>query len=32
MTKHNVVSHEDWAAAREELLTREKEHTRLATI
>jgi predicted dithiol-disulfide oxidoreductase (DUF899 family) len=29
MTKHNVVSREDWAAAREELLTREKEHTRL---
>jgi predicted dithiol-disulfide oxidoreductase (DUF899 family) len=29
MTKHNVVSREDWAAGREELLTREKEHTRL---
>jgi predicted dithiol-disulfide oxidoreductase (DUF899 family) len=25
----NVVSHEEWAAARDELLAREKEHTRL---
>jgi predicted dithiol-disulfide oxidoreductase (DUF899 family) len=29
MTDHEVVSHADWAAAREELLAREKEHTRL---
>ena len=29
MTDHDVVSREAWAAAREELLTREKEHTRL---
>ena len=29
MTDHQVVSREDWAAAREELLAREKEHTRL---
>jgi predicted dithiol-disulfide oxidoreductase (DUF899 family) len=29
MTDHQVVSHEKWAAAREELLAREKEHTRL---
>jgi predicted dithiol-disulfide oxidoreductase (DUF899 family) len=29
MTDHNVVSREEWAAAREELLAREKEHTRL---
>jgi Bacterial protein of unknown function (DUF899) len=28
MTDHEVVSHEEWAAAREELLVREKEHTR----
>jgi predicted dithiol-disulfide oxidoreductase (DUF899 family) len=29
MTDHEVVSREDWAAAREELLAREKEHTHL---
>ena len=29
MTDHDVVSREEWAAAREELLAREKEHTRL---
>jgi len=29
MTNHDVVSREEWAAAREELLAREKEHTRL---
>jgi predicted dithiol-disulfide oxidoreductase (DUF899 family) len=29
MTDHRVVSREEWAAAREELLAREKEHTRL---
>ena len=29
MTEHKVVSREEWAAAREELLAREKEHTRL---
>jgi predicted dithiol-disulfide oxidoreductase (DUF899 family) len=29
MTGHEVVSHEEWAAARDELLAREKEHTRL---
>jgi len=29
MTDHTVVSHEEWAASREELLAREKEHTRL---
>jgi predicted dithiol-disulfide oxidoreductase (DUF899 family) len=29
MTDHKVVSREEWAAAREELLAREKEHTRL---
>jgi predicted dithiol-disulfide oxidoreductase (DUF899 family) len=28
MTDHEVVSREEWAAAREELLAREKEHTR----
>jgi len=28
MTDHQVVSREEWAAARNELLTREKEHTR----
>ena len=28
MTDHKVVSREEWAAAREELLAREKEHTR----
>jgi predicted dithiol-disulfide oxidoreductase (DUF899 family) len=29
MTSHDVVSREEWRAAREELLAREKEHTRL---
>jgi len=29
MTDHEVVNREEWAAAREELLAREKEHTRL---
>ena len=29
MTDHKVVSSEEWTAAREELLAREKEHTRL---
>jgi predicted dithiol-disulfide oxidoreductase (DUF899 family) len=29
LTDHSVVSREEWAAAREELLAREKEHTRL---
>jgi predicted dithiol-disulfide oxidoreductase (DUF899 family) len=29
MTEHKVVRREEWAAAREELLAREKEHTRL---
>ena len=29
MTVHEVVSREEWAAAREELLAREKEHTRM---
>jgi predicted dithiol-disulfide oxidoreductase (DUF899 family) len=29
MAEHEVVSREEWAAARDELLTREKEHTRL---
>jgi predicted dithiol-disulfide oxidoreductase (DUF899 family) len=29
MTVHNVVSRKEWAAAREELLAREKQHTRL---
>jgi predicted dithiol-disulfide oxidoreductase (DUF899 family) len=29
MTEHEIVSREDWAAARDELLAREKEHTRL---
>ena len=29
MTDHKVVSREEWAAAREELLAHEKEHTRL---
>jgi predicted dithiol-disulfide oxidoreductase (DUF899 family) len=29
MTDHDVVSREEWAAAGEELLAREKEHTRL---
>jgi predicted dithiol-disulfide oxidoreductase (DUF899 family) len=30
MTEHKVVSREEWATAREELLAREKEHTRQA--
>jgi predicted dithiol-disulfide oxidoreductase (DUF899 family) len=30
MTGHKVVSREEWQAAREELLQREKEHTRMA--
>ena len=29
MTDHEVVSREEWASVREELLAREKEHTRL---
>jgi predicted dithiol-disulfide oxidoreductase (DUF899 family) len=29
MTDHKVVSREEWAAARDQLLAREKEHTRL---
>jgi predicted dithiol-disulfide oxidoreductase (DUF899 family) len=29
MTDHQVVSREDWTAAREDLLAREKEHTRM---
>ena len=29
MTDHKVVSREEWSAAREQLLAREKEHTRL---
>jgi predicted dithiol-disulfide oxidoreductase (DUF899 family) len=29
MSDHEVVSRKTWAAAREELLAREKEHTRL---
>ena len=29
MTDHQVVSREEWAAAREDLLVREKEHTRM---
>ena len=29
MTDHQVVSREEWAAAREDLLAREKEHTRM---
>jgi predicted dithiol-disulfide oxidoreductase (DUF899 family) len=29
MTDHETVSREEWAAARDELLAREKEHTRL---
>ena len=28
MTDHKIASREDWQAAREELLAREKEHTR----
>jgi predicted dithiol-disulfide oxidoreductase (DUF899 family) len=30
MTDHTVVGREDWEAARQELLQREKEHTRMA--
>jgi predicted dithiol-disulfide oxidoreductase (DUF899 family) len=30
MTDHQVVSHQEWQAAREELLKREKEHTQMA--
>ena len=29
MTRHNVGTREEWVAAREDLLAREKEHTRL---
>jgi predicted dithiol-disulfide oxidoreductase (DUF899 family) len=29
MTEHKVVSREKWASSRDELLAREKEHTRL---
>jgi predicted dithiol-disulfide oxidoreductase (DUF899 family) len=29
LTEHRIGTREEWAAAREELLTREKEHTRL---
>ncbi len=29
MTSHKIVTREQWVAAREELLAREKEHTRL---
>jgi predicted dithiol-disulfide oxidoreductase (DUF899 family) len=29
MTEHKLVSREEWQAARDELLRREKEHTRL---
>src|SRR5690242_7380845 len=29
MSDHRVVTREEWAVAREELLAREKEHTRL---
>lgn len=29
MNSHKIATREEWAAAREELLTREKEHTRL---
>src|SRR5213596_2498729 len=29
MTDHRIGTREEWATAREELLTREKEHTRL---
>ncbi|HTF59218.1 MAG TPA: DUF899 family protein, partial [Actinomycetes bacterium] len=30
MTDHKVVNREEWQAARDELLVREKEHTRMA--
>jgi predicted dithiol-disulfide oxidoreductase (DUF899 family) len=29
MTDHKIGSREEWKAAREELLAREKEHTRM---
>ena len=29
MTDHPIATHDEWLAAREELLEREKEHTRL---
>jgi predicted dithiol-disulfide oxidoreductase (DUF899 family) len=29
MTEHRIASHEEWQAAREDLLRREKEHTRI---
>jgi len=32
MTDHQVASREEWQAAREELLKREKEHTRTADV
>jgi predicted dithiol-disulfide oxidoreductase (DUF899 family) len=30
VTDHKVVSRQEWQAARDELLQREKEHTRMA--
>lgn len=30
MTDHKIASREEWQAARDELLRREKEHTRMA--
>ena len=30
MSDHEVVNRQEWAAAREELLAREREHTRLS--
>ncbi|HEY6731664.1 MAG TPA: DUF899 family protein [Solirubrobacterales bacterium] len=30
MTDHKIGSREEWKAAREELLAREKEHTRMS--
>jgi predicted dithiol-disulfide oxidoreductase (DUF899 family) len=32
MTDHEVVSGEEWQAARDELLRREKEHTRMGDL
>jgi predicted dithiol-disulfide oxidoreductase (DUF899 family) len=32
MTDHQVASREEWQAAREELLKREKEHTRTGDV
>jgi predicted dithiol-disulfide oxidoreductase (DUF899 family) len=32
MTDHQVVSREEWQGAREELLKREKEHTRTGDV